>query len=343
MFRYLIALALLAEIAQGQTMPDAGEIMEKYAANRSKYESFIVKFEYIVRYDRTSKSKQDPRESRTSFHQQEFRFDGVRASRLETSWGNICNLTPNVPRGDPQFTCNMFVRSGEDYWYGRAGNSDIGDVTLDKRKQPSDRGLSMLTHACQAGEVLGYPFGDNERIEKVLQGSKTISVRKEMAQIGSSRCYVIDASSDHGQYTLWMDPQRGYSIVRATITRKTGDRMYKRILGAGERYCITVSNVELASQDGVWVPTGGDIEYVIDIAGKYSSHQMTRLSKMGFAVNPDHDALRSFDPNTVIRDGAKVNVRIESSDRPMKYIWQEGGKLAPDTTKPKVIGRPEGK
>jgi hypothetical protein len=129
---------------------------------------------------------------------------------------------------------------------------------------------------------------------------------------------------------LWIDPGRGYSITKATVVRKAGNKMYGEVLGGTDQYVITVSNVRLVNQDGVWVPIGGDIEYRTKVTGCYTSHQLAKIREMDITINPDHNALGSFDPNTVIREGAKVNVFDPGSKGVLQYIWRKGGKLVPD-------------
>jgi hypothetical protein len=344
MLRYSMTILLFAGVGFCQASPSAKEIMENYSKNRSTYDSFIGKCQYCEEYELTPLSEKRPSRKGTSLNREEFRFDGVRGCYIDYAWGKPSPDGPYVPEGNPWFTYMLTANDGQEYWYGRAGNSDIGHVDLDRTMHAANRGEEMLAYVFRGGTAMGYFYGDIERVDRILQSSPGVTVRDKTEEVGGSQCYVIDATTDRGQYTLWMDPQRGYSIVKATVTRKAGDKMYGRVLGAGAQYLITVSNVESVNKDGVWVPTGGDSEFYSVLPGQRKSHQLARLREMDITINPDHDALGSFDPNAVIRDGVKVNVHNPGSNLVAQYIWQKGGKLVPYTSKPVPATRkPKGK
>jgi hypothetical protein len=331
MLRYLLALSLFTGVGVCQASPSAKDILGNYSKNRSAYDSFIAKCRLTQQFALTSLNEKYPARKGTDLHQEEFRFDGVRGCWLETWWGHINGAAANVPESNPWFRYELFANNGREYWYGRANNSDIGQVNLGRDKLADNRGEDLMTHSFDGSGLLGYFYGDNERIDKILRDSPGVTVRDKTEQVGGRQCYIVDAKTDRGQYTLWMDPERGYCIAKATVARKAGDKSYGTALRGTDQVLVTVSNVKLVDQNGVWVPAGGDIESRIEETGKYKLHQLAKVTEMDITINPNHDALGSFDPNTVIRSGAMVNVFTEVVTQ---YIWQEGGKLVPYTAKP---------
>ena len=109
---------------------------------------------------------------------------------------------------------------------------------------------------------MGFFNGDYERIDTVLRQADSISVRTEMAQIGDLQCYVIDAATKRGKYTVWIDPEHGYNIAKAEV-RRSGDRNdlhYGTRLKKDDNIFTSLENVRFERIDDVWVPMEADIE-----------------------------------------------------------------------------------
>ena len=117
-----------------------------------------------------------------------------------------------------------------------------------------------------------------------------------MEEIGKSDCYVIEADTKHGKYTLWVDPSHGYNIAKAEIKRNE-IQYYNNWNGAAPkdvRQFYSQKDVRFKKVQDVWIPVEGHVEQ-----STYSPrgdalielhHVVTDIT-----LNPDHDSLGSFE------------------------------------------------
>ena len=146
-------------------------------------------------------------------------------------------------------------------------------------------------------------------IDKELKKADTISVRPKKEKINGSECYVIDAKDKRSKFTIWIDPEHDYNIVQVKIRRNS----------AGDTSQLDLKNVVFKEIDGVWVP----IECDYNMSHKYDSgeylsedhhHKITE-----YLINPDHESLKSFDPNRFVENGAPVRLNGTTN-----CTWQDG-------------------
>jgi hypothetical protein len=307
--------------------PTAFELLDKYTETRDKFRSFISKAENTIEYA----TKPITKESRLgyshlkNFNRLEFRYDGKRANQRTYMWGEIFEGRPAVPKKDPYYTSRLRTKEMR-RWYGRANlTEDPGRVTIEKR--PKVTAEVSLARAYKGHEAIGYLYADDERVDVVLREAGSISVRDKMQQVGKTQCYVIDAQTKKGKYTIWIDPEHGYNIAKAEVTRKAGDILIDKAIKGADRYYTSVSNIRFKLIDGVWIPVEADIKYRWHLPNSFGyaywekiHHRVTE-----FAVNPDHDALDSFASDD-IENGAKVSIKGHRSAAGQKkeYIWQDG-------------------
>jgi len=302
--------------------PTALELLDKYAETRNNFRSFISKTENSIEYE-TKPHSNEIRFMRAylkNFKREEFRFDGKRANLRTHFWGKIIPGRPTVPENNPYYKSRLRTEDVE-RWYGRADiTNDPGRVTLKKR--PEIAAEVSLARAYKGHEAIGYLFGDDERVDVVLRRALNISVRDKMDEIGGSQCYVIDALTRRGKYTIWIDPEHGYNIAKAKVIRKGGDiHDNKKTIADGDQYYTLLSNVQFKQIDGVWVPVEADIKYRWNLpTKKYDYWENIHHRVTEFIMNPDHDALGSFAWDD-IQNGAKV---IVAGVEGITYRWQNG-------------------
>ena len=145
-----------------------------------------------------------------------------------------------------------------------------------------------------------------ERFDVRLREANSIQVRDKLELAGGepSPCYVLEAETPHGHYTIWLDPADGFQMAKGILLRRPGhQRGEQYTLTAGERDLSTVDKVRFAKADGVWVPVEASwgLDNTFATAGSNSSRGQLKVTK--FLLNPDHAALLSFGVDD-IRDGA---------------------------------------
>lgn len=304
--------------------PTAHELLDKYAETQDKLQSFIVKFERTPYRASSSLQGQLPRlgkEQATGYN--EFRFDGRRSKWLFCMWGHV-GMSPEFTPKD-RAKCGSRLWDGDTFFqYGRQEkhtNFPYGSVTqITNFKDNIEEGQKTFCHARL--KLRGYFYGDHKRIDSILRDTDTISVRDNTQNIAGSDCYVIDAVTKHGKYTLWIDPDHGYNIAKAIARKTRGDLWSHGLLKGESKIYFSLKNIRFKKIDDVWVPMEADT---------YSSQTWSKgefwkssghIKRTEFVLNPDHDAMGSFLPDD-IRDGAKIS--YINGVRTRGYTWRNGG------------------
>ena len=146
-------------------------------------------------------------------------------------------------------------------------------------------------------------------------------MRAERDTINGVDCYVIDAATKQGDYTLWIDPEHGYNIakVHIRISKARGHLQYGQPMKLQE-IVFTRENTRFAAIDGVWLPTHSVFisERTLHDGNRYVDRAHVDVNDVD--LNPDHDAQNSF-AATDIPNGTKVwLVPILQ----ILYTWQNG-------------------
>lgn len=319
MGRYIIVLGvcLVASHPVAAQNPSVTELLDKYAATQDKLQSFILKCETSEKtdYQMIGRTLDKRRIS-------EVRYDGNRYFVERRLWGRWY-LGPNkkfVPRD--KAPCQRFLWDGKrsmSYMGGAIPDAEYGRVIINRTRKGHEY---MITGGLYGGGpvVRGFLPGDAaERIDSVLHRANKAFVRAGMEEIGESNCYVIDAKTERGDYTVWIDPSRGHNILKAEV-RRYENHLYRGIsLRKGNRVSLSLKDVRLKKVQGVWVPVEGYTE------STWLSNKGTILYEKHHVIteitlNPDHDALRSFEPD-FIKNGALVAV---ADIKGIRYRWQDG-------------------
>lgn len=304
--------------------PTAFELLDKYSETQDKLQSFIVKCERTPYYASTSLTGRLPRVGKGKAGGfVEDRFDGKRSKHLFRMWGHVGMSPEYTPKDKAKYGSRLW--DGETFFqYGGQEKHEsfpFGSVAqITNYKDNIEEGKKTFCHARL--QLRGYFYGDYERVDSILRHADTISVRDKTQSIGGSDCYVIDAVTRHGRYTLWIDPQHGYNIGKAVAQKTRGDLSSHGILKGKAKIYFSMNNVRFKKIDGVWVPME---------ANTYSSQTWSKsefwksschIKRTEFILNPDHDALGSFLPDD-IRDGAKIY--SVNGVKTRGYTWQNGG------------------
>jgi hypothetical protein len=307
----LIAACCISIHTFAVDIPNVSELLDRYAANQDKLSSFIAKTEMID-------SAKQPNEDRPTFMRwiTEARVDGERTHIIDQSWDNLPTRDAPTPIADASHFYHLW--DGDRFMIYKVGFRV--DMTRNKNTIKHD-----VTVIYSGAPFLGIRFSDYERIDTVLRKAKTISVRGKLEQAGSEDCYVIDAKTTSGTYTVWIDPQHGYQIAQVEIRLSPGDHFRGGPLDENESRFLSIRNIRFKKIDGVWIPMEADIHHesiepepsqswIID-----THHKITQMT-----LNPDHEALCSFMP--VIENGTTVIDR----DSNVRYTWRKGMRFVVD-------------
>lgn len=298
--------------------PSVSDLLDKYAETQDKIQrSFIIKTESSSNFSyRTRLSKRSGRDHRL----RDTRFDGDRISMSELKWGDLNLTLKDVPKNKALY--RSYLWDGKRYiTYTKDLDGKYPNMVIIN----GDSGHDMMP---LAGELHGNFRGDSVRVDSILRKARNVSVRDELDEITGSACYVIDAITERGKYTLWMDPNHGYNLAKAVIQKKEHQLFPKRPPSKNYVSLRIMGNVRFEKIDDIWVPMEVDLKYNGNYAHGYFSKSKSHVKRTEVILNPDHDALGSFVPDD-IENGSKVYVVQVPG---ITYIWQDG-ELIPNTDK----------
>ena len=178
----------------------------------------------------------------------------------------------------------------------------------------------MIATEYKGAPLMGICAGDYERIDSILSKADSLSSREKTESIAGCECYVIDAATKRGGYTVWIDPNHGYNIAKVQVQRKTGD-----LIGDGQYQktdmSFSLENVRFEEINDVWVPMQADMQQIENDGAKTTKwhHKRTQI-----ILNPDFQALKAFVPDD-IPDGTKV---LFPGEYGTEYKWQNGAPVA---------------
>ena len=295
------------------------ELLDRYAANQDKLKSFVAKAEA----DSTNlRLPQDgpARETRGERHT-EFRYEDSGSDlAVYYRWRDF-------DRGDdvilvPEDRCHSYLWDSKRYYeYYRGPSLKSSKVNVISDEHYIKQAIAVLYQG--AGPILGILQGDLDRFDSILRQSDSKSVRSELERVGLVDCYVIDAKSEHGTYTVWLDPEHGYGIAKAVVHKGPEDFRLGRPRSSFTRptsdaKSFFLENVQFENLQGVWVPMEADYRIVTkkrDVT--YSGDTHYKITEI--AIDPNHADLQSFVLD--VENGTRVKITDEPG---IKYTWQNG-------------------
>ncbi len=177
-------------------------------------------------------------------------------------------------------------------YYLKAGTKGYGTTTRKTRGYLEKDGTVNF--------LLGY-IQTRNRLDGVLKNTKRISMRPAREMINGSSCYVIEADTRYGNFTVWLDSGHGYHPARMRIFVGQGDdigdpekpRIITREDGITRSFTLDV--VRFEKVDGVWAPmeSNSTSHIVLGSPEKFASGK-THFNRTKIVLNPDHNALGSF-------------------------------------------------
>lgn len=304
----------------------AQSLLDKYAQTQAKLRtSYISKEEDISEAEVSLASQSQYRKGvkYKSIYKMELRSDSENYYSSDKHWGD----NPNNPTGketEDQVAYNDVLWNGEAR-FQCAEHPDITNPTvrLTLKEDMDMKKNHLICDTQSGGPIRGYFPGSSVRIDIELKNVDSISIRPKKEKIGISDCFVIDAKTKKSEYVIWIDPGHDFNIAQARVKRNYvtyGDPNGYKNPPTGTRR-IELKNVVFKQLDGVWLSV--ECDYSVNVKQNngdgFSENHHHKITE--FLINPDHKALRSFDPSRFIINGAKV---IIMGGVQGNYIWKDG-------------------
>jgi len=298
--------------------PGAAELLSRYAANQDKLRSFVATTNVTRtrRIDIASGQSAD-----TERDTVEFRYDNsggsLRAYYSTRTVREEGGVSIAADRG------YSYLWDGKRFYqYWKTPAVEDSDIFLSRSPQQIRDAIAILYDG--AGPILGILYSDLDRFDSILRRADSISVRKDLELVGPMDCYVLDAKSKHGSYTVWLDPQHGYSLAKAHVYRGPEHLRFGRPRGSYETAddvsTFALSNVRVENIEGVWIP----MEIDCKLATTYQAENRTTTHDLHYAVakitlHPDHVKARSFVLD--IENGTRVRLEEPTG---VRHVWKDG-------------------
>ena len=278
-------------------------LLSKYRLNQNKLQSFIAKGKSTIESTMTT-----GRSNKTEMQLSEFRFDGNRVCHRATILDNLIEIKDKPLYKSFVWDGKRFITYRQDYKL-KDNRAFVQNDDISKNE--------MIATEYKGAALMGICGGDYGRIDSILGQAYKISSRDKRERVGGSQCYVIDATTTRGKYTVWLDPEHGYNIAKVEVQRSKGNLVYNRAR-VKTSMSFSLKNVSFKQIDGVWVPMEADMQQTEDNQDKTTKWHHKRTEMI---LNPDHDALGSFVADDIM-DGTKT-IFPRRSDT-IEYIWQKG-------------------
>jgi hypothetical protein len=241
-----------------------------------------------------------------------------------------------VSKAKPYYSTTLY--DGEkSYFHSQTHNGKQPDkIGIDPNP-----GTNLQEYVASSGDPLqGKMYGDYQYIDAIFRDpGSTVTVRRKTERMGDADCYVIEAKTNRGRYTVWIDPEHGYNIAKAEVGKSGKDMQFRKPLDQcivmGRRFVGTknsVADVQFQKIGDLWVPMQATFRNATHFSDGSKSVSTQRYRRTEVIVNPDHKALGSFAPK--FPNGSTVRVYGEPR---VRYTWRDGKYVEPEN-----LGRKDG-
>ena len=169
-----------------------------------------------------------------------------------------------------------------------------------------------------------FPGSGGKHYSSILLESVDLVLQQKMEEVNGHPCFVVESRGKLGHYKVWIDPEAGYNLRKATIHRSASDRSEKEklppevIVIPTKSFDFVAQNIELENIDDVWFPVAGTVEERLVYEDNKVSRWQSAASRRNIIWNPDFDKMGAFK-----MDLPEGN-RIRNHDVPDKqFVWYD--------------------
>ncbi|MBN1124623.1 MAG: hypothetical protein JXA82_06420 [Sedimentisphaerales bacterium] len=316
-------------VLTGSDPLSAAEVLDRYAATQDKLKSFIITEEFILIEARSTVQPQAPylKGDGAPTTVIEMCSDGHRTKWYNRMWGHVGLVAEKTPIEEARTNLHL--------WDGKTS------FQFDSTVKPGHRGILWVHPGKKqfdevGGALRGYLYGSTMegRIDKILCETGKPMMAPKPTLIHGSSCWLLHAQGKKGRYQVWFDADHDWQVARAYVRKEPGDLWNGRIMSSDILMYYAIEDIRFERIDGIWVPMEA-VERMIQQIGKgrkYESKHCIRRTKV--LLNPDHDALGSFEP-TEVDDGAKIPFYLNTSGFhhlvDPEFVWWRNSPFHVDT------------
>lgn len=330
MVRFIYAVLWVLWIqTMSAAVPTTEQLLNNYTRALDSTLSFTAEYEQKTEFSYYVSS--GIRDQGTGFQRGLIRHDDQRFYDQVYYWGDYNLQLKDLPEDKPYYHCSI-IDGRKKRVYHNNGHLDKPDSTGSVSRHPtSPKDKVTLGRVFGISYLMGYIGGD-QRLDTILRKADHISVRENAESVSGSECFVIEADTAHGHYTVWLDPDHGFHPAKILREAKGGHYTHDRKMIKGETAFTYLKNVRFEKIDEIWIPVEADAGCDRRTPQGYFVKDDYHYKRTQITLNPDHDTLGSFaDPikeNPANDPKLKNGTRIRLYKNPKEFIWQDG-KLVP--------------
>ena len=306
----MVALATLHSAAA--VVPSADQLLDRFAVNADLYQrSFVTHVEtnrVVVSQDRVL--GQDKPQKRREQTRGVFWWDGQRMREQRYTWGDFA--TGTIDQKQARYESHLFDVDRSISYSRSGGASQQASVTFRAGSTPKGSVFNRVTNATGSWSW-GY-FVDGagrraDRIDRFLRSCQSASIRPETESIDGALCYVLEAETPAGRYTLWMDPNHGYNLAKLHFE--------------GQGIDVTGVNRVIKQFGAAWVPIKAEWEVRVAHLPDYSASYRHEIMIEDLEIDPNYTARKAFVMDDV-PEGTKTTF-LGAGGRPMpgEFVWRD--------------------
>jgi hypothetical protein len=338
----LAGFAALA--AEAAVPPTVSDLLDKYTQALDSTQSFISTSESsFLSTSRVPSWGMETHNARSLYRSEERTDGGGHLYGKHLRWGNVGASEQHLTETNARYNLSVV---GDDFMYnddkGLGQTRYKGHVTYQVKGSSEYEKYKATSGYYNGDTVLGYFLGYMSawrRLDEMLKGARSISMRPKPEIIKGAVCYVLEANTKFGRFTLWLDSEHGYLPARIRASVRVGDDIghpgSPSVITSQEGITrdYSVDNVRFEKVGDVWVPMEADAKRYVVLGNEHGfSDETEHYKRTKIVLNPDHDALGSFaDPmKNPALDPELVNGTIVYLGSGQKNTWQDGTVVDPN-------------
>ena len=231
---------------------------------------------------------------------------------------------------------NRSIFTGDQYLYRQQLKGDRS-YPVSASLYPKNEALRILANEYT---LLGCLPGDEKPVGTLLQNASGAVLYDHREDVDGFACDVIEGTTDHGVYKLWIDPEHDYRIRRAIIDKGANDLYYGKPVstprpeGMQDQTLTSVhmeiSEVHLEKLGDRFLPTAETVTTTDKTVTGKENHSKLLVKRSQIDLEPDFEKLGAFVMDE-IPEGTSLN-NFDPNDHTYAYEWHNGKavSVAPD-------------
>jgi len=316
-----VLLVAFARMCQGQNLPEARELVERYREAVSWNQRVSMRVHTKIDSTSTDKNYRVYHQEMNLIH----RRDGNRVEWL-VSKNSFEDEKHEVPKSSEEL---VLVSNGKSLI---VGNKKVGRDAVyvgSIRRQNYENALRLSLGDYYYGGFLsgvGVVGQLEPNLGDFISRYDTLRVIGKV-NINKTACYIVEARTEHGTIKVWIAPEKGYNALKVNWVIHDNDflsdGLYLRDSSFVE-WSVVIDSIEVQKIDGIFVPVSGRFIKANKSKEGVEKTVRVKVKQSEIDLNPDFEALGAF--GLPLPDGS----RIYDHDYPGIGYEVIGGKLVPN-------------